>query len=146
MIRIVVDTNVVVSGALTDEGLPASVLDLAANGKVLMLVSPDVLAEYAEVLRRPRFKLSPAHVNRVLSVIGKTSEPVKPARRLSISRDEPDNRFYECAEAGKADFLITGNTQHFPLHHRGTRVVTPREFIELIGFGLTAGDPLPDSG
>jgi putative PIN family toxin of toxin-antitoxin system len=46
----------------------------------------------------------------VLSVIEETSELVKPVRRVSISRDEPDNRFYECAEAGKADFLITGNT------------------------------------
>jgi putative PIN family toxin of toxin-antitoxin system len=133
MIRIVVDTNVVVSGALADEGLPASILDLAANQKVLMVVSPDILAEYAEVLRRPRFKLSPACVNQALSVIRKTSELVRPARRLSISRDESDNRFYECAEAGKADFLITGNIQHFPLHHKGTRVVTPREFIESMG-------------
>jgi predicted nucleic acid-binding protein len=68
----------------------------------------------------------------VLSVIEETSKLVKPARRVSISRDEPDNRFYECAEAGKADFLITGNTRHFPLHHKGARVVTPREFNELI--------------
>ncbi len=67
MIRIVVDTNVVVSGALADEGLPASILDLAANRKVLMVVSPDILAEYAEVLRRPRFKLGPAYVNQALS-------------------------------------------------------------------------------
>lgn len=141
MIRIVVDTNVVVSGALADEGLPASILDLAANQKVLMVVSPDILAEYAEVLRRPRFKLSPACVNQALSVIRKTSELVRPARRLSISRDESDNRFYECAEAGNADFLITGNTRHFPLHHKGARVVTPREFIEVTAEDIAGSNP-----
>src|SRR5271165_275056 len=69
MIRVVVDTNVVVSGALVDGGLPASILDLAANRKIRMIVSSDILAEYAEVLRRPRFKLSPAYVSQVLTVI-----------------------------------------------------------------------------
>ena len=100
--------------------------------RTTLVVSPDILAEYAEVLHRPRFKLGSGHISRVLSVIEETSKLVKPARRVSISRDEPDNRFYECAEAGKADFLITGNTRHFPLHHKGARVVTPREFNELI--------------
>ncbi len=60
MIRVVIDTNVVVSANLSDEGLPASVLDLAANKKILMVVSEPILAEYAEVLRRPRLKLDPA--------------------------------------------------------------------------------------
>ena len=133
MTRVVVDTNVVVSGTLVDQGLSASILDLAANKKIQMIVSPDILAEYAEVLRRPRFKLSPSHVDNVLSVIRKTSELVKPSRKLSISRDESDNRFYECAEAGKADFLVTGNSKHFPVHHKSTRIVSPREFIELLG-------------
>jgi putative PIN family toxin of toxin-antitoxin system len=133
MTRVVVDTNVVVSGTLVDQGLSASILDLAANKKIHMIVSPDILAEYAGVLRRPRFKLSPSHVDKVLSVIRKTSEMVKPTRKLFISRDETDNRFYECAEAGKADFLVTGNRKHFPVHHKGTRIVSPREFIELLG-------------
>jgi len=50
-----------------------------------------------------------------------------------------DNRFYECAEAGKADYLTTGNTAHFPVNHKFTRIVTPREFIELIGPALARG-------
>jgi putative PIN family toxin of toxin-antitoxin system len=138
MIRIVVDTNVVVSGVLAGSGLPASVLDLAANKRVLMLVSQEILAEYEAVLRRPRFKIAEARVEHVLSVIRTTSTLVKPGRRLSISRDESDNRFYECAEAGKANFLITGNSKHFPSPHKGTAIVSPREFIELIAPTLAA--------
>ena len=133
MRRIVVDTNVVVSGVLVDEGLPASILDLAANKKILMIVSENILAEYEEVLRRPRFKIASTRIEQVLSTIRKTSTVVRSTRTLAISRDESDNRFYECAEAGKADYLITGNTKHFPLSHKGTKIVTPREFIELIG-------------
>jgi uncharacterized protein len=139
MIRVVIDTNVVVSGTLTDEGLAASILDLAANKKILVIVSSEILSEYEEVLRRPRLKLSPARIRKVLAVIKRTSEIVKPSQTLSISRDEADNRFYECAEEGAADFLITGNTAHFPVHHKTTKIVNPREFIELIGPTLTQG-------
>ncbi len=133
MIRVVIDTNVVVSANLIDEGLPASILDLAANKKILMVVSVPVLAEYEKVLSRPRLKLDPIKVKNSLTVIRSTSKLVKPKRMVKKSPDESDNRFYECAEAGKANFLITGNTKDFPESYKGTRIVTPREFIELIG-------------
>ena len=133
MIRVVIDTNVVVSANLNDAGLPASILDLAAHKKILMLISQPVLAEYEEVLRRPRLKLDPIKVENSLAVIRDTSKRVKPTKTLKKSPDESDNRFYECAEAGQANFLITGNTRDFPQSHKGTQIVTPREFIELIG-------------
>jgi uncharacterized protein len=139
MIRVVIDTNVVVSANLSDEGLPASILDLAANKKILMVVSEPVLAEYAEVLRRPRLKLDPFKIENSLAVIRSTSKRVKPTGKVKKSPDESDNRFYECAEAGKANFLITGNTKDFPENHKGTQIVTPREFIELIGPMLIRG-------
>lgn len=109
MIKIVVDTNVVISGTLVDSGLPASILDLATNRKIRMIVSAHILAEYEEVLRRPRFKIGTTRINEIFTVIRKTSLLVKPSNTISISRYESDNRFYECAEAGNADFLITGN-------------------------------------
>jgi putative PIN family toxin of toxin-antitoxin system len=133
MIRVVVDTNVIVSANLVDEGLPASILDLAANQKILMCVSDDILAEYQAVLRRPRFKLALARIESSMALIRNTSKLIKPRRTLKVSPHEPDNRFYECAEAAKANFLITGNTKHFPESHKTTRIVTPREFIDLIG-------------
>ena len=68
MIRVVIDTNVVVSANLIDEGLPASILDLAANKKILMVVSVPVLAEYEKVLSRPRLKLDPIKVKNSLTV------------------------------------------------------------------------------
>lgn len=125
MRRIVVDTNVVVSGVLVDEGLPALILDLAANKKILMVVSENILAEYEDVLRRPHFKIASTRIEQVLSTIRKTSTVVRSTRTLAISRDESDNRFYECAEAGKADYLITGNTKHFPLSHKGAKNCYP---------------------
>jgi uncharacterized protein len=136
MIRVVVDTNIVISGTISEEGLPSAILDLAANRKIRMIISADVLFEYEEVLRRPRFKIASARIAQVLALIRKTSTLVNTTRRLSVSPDESDNRFYECAHVGKANYLITGNTKDFPVHYRGTKIVTPREFIEWIGMTM----------
>ena len=66
MIRVVIDTNVVVSANLIDKGPSAAILDLAANQRILMYVSPPVLAEYEEVLHRARLKLDPARITATL--------------------------------------------------------------------------------
>ena len=133
MIRAVIDTNVVVSANLNDEGLPAAILDLAANKKILMCVSEAVLAEYKDVLNRPRLNLTPQRIARTLSVIRKTSLLVNPTRTITlIKADEPDNRLLECAQAAGADYLVTGNTKHFPATFERTMIVTPKQFIDLI--------------
>ena len=85
MIKVVIDTNVVVSANLIDEGPSAAILDLAANKKILRFVSPAILAEYEEVLRRPRLKLDPARIADSLAVIRNTSMEVLPTDILKIS-------------------------------------------------------------
>ena len=65
-------------------------------------------------------------------VIRSTSTEVFPARILKISGHESDIRFYECAEAASADFLITGNTKDFSRDYKTTRIITPRAFLDLI--------------
>jgi putative PIN family toxin of toxin-antitoxin system len=108
--------------------------------KIVIIVSPAILAEYEEVLRRPRFKLAPAPIDAALEVIRRTSLLVRLDRTHSISRHESDNRFYECAEAGEADYIVTGNIKHFPVHHKKTKIVTPSEFIALVAPHLSRGN------
>ena len=132
MIKVVIDTNVVVSANLVDAGPSAAVLNLAVNQKILMCVSPAVLAEYEEVLRRPRLKLDPTKIAAVMSLIRSTSIEVSPTRTLRISGHESDNRFYECAEAAGVEYLITGNTADFSKDHKTTKIITPRDFIDMI--------------
>jgi putative PIN family toxin of toxin-antitoxin system len=71
--KVVIDTNVVVSANLGDQGPSAAILDLAANKLILMFISPAVLAEYEAVLRRPRLQLSPSRIASSLAVIRNTS-------------------------------------------------------------------------
>jgi predicted nucleic acid-binding protein len=98
-----------------------------------MCVSENVLAEYKEVLNRPRLKLTPQRIARSLAVIRKTSLHVKPTRTISVIKaDDPDNRLLECAAAAGADYLVTGNTKHFPKTFETTIIVTPKRFIDLV--------------
>ena len=130
--KVVLDTNVVVSAHLKAGGLEAFVLDLALASKLQLYVSPDVLAEYEEVLRRPRFRIDPKKVTQSLRLIKKRAKTVKPTLTLSVSPDPNDNRFLECAEAANADYLITGNRRHFPAKYQDTLVVNARQLIEII--------------
>ena len=59
---------------------------------------------------------------------------VYPEHRLTLSVDEEDNRFLECAQAAGADLLVTGNRRHFPKRVGDTRIVTPREFLNELDF------------
>jgi putative PIN family toxin of toxin-antitoxin system len=132
MIRVVIDTNVVVSAALIDRGLPAAVLSLALGKRIQMVVSAAVLAEYETVLNRPRLKFPPERVKALLADIRNAAKMAKPTRTIAEINDDPDNRFLECAAAGRADYLITGNTRHFPKAFETTAIVTPKQFIDLI--------------
>jgi putative PIN family toxin of toxin-antitoxin system len=133
MIRLVLDTNVLVSANLNDEGLESLVVALALNRKTEICLSAAILDEYRRVLLYPRLKFVPSEVARFLTRLRGSSIMVAPARTLSVSSDEPDNRFLECAETAGADFLVTGNKKHFPKRWKTTRVVTARELFGLIG-------------
>jgi putative PIN family toxin of toxin-antitoxin system len=129
---LVLDTNVVVSALLKPQGLEDQVLRLGLVGKARLCVSPAVLAEYVLVLSRPKFKLQSQEVNSALSKLQQASTVVHPAFALKLCRHEPDNRFLECAEAAASDYLVTGNTRHFPREYKNTKVVTARQFLELL--------------
>jgi putative PIN family toxin of toxin-antitoxin system len=132
--RIVIDTNVLISAAIQPGGLPARVFELVAQRAVEMCVSEEVLAEYSEVLGRAKFAgLDPRRVASLLTAIVKAATLVSPANRLGESPDEPDNRFYECAAAAEADYIVTGNTRHFQKPYGTTQIVTARQLLTLLG-------------
>jgi uncharacterized protein len=113
MSRVVLDTNVIVSALLVPTDTQAVILSLALRGQFALCLSRPLLAEYEEVLRRPRLKLQPRHIDAALAAIRKVARLVAPTQGLSISAHESDNRFLECAEAAEADYLVTGNSRHF---------------------------------
>jgi putative PIN family toxin of toxin-antitoxin system len=93
--------------------------------KLSNCVSSEILAEYREVFSRAKFAgLDPQRVARLLTLVAGEAIMVTPTSHTTESPDESDNRFYECAEAAAADYIVTGNIKHFPKIYRSTKIVT----------------------
>ena len=101
----VYDTNVIVSAALKPASLPAALLTLALARRVSLYVSPPILAEYTAVLHRPQFGLDARSVDRLPADIVQDAVTAHPSTPLSVTSDEADNRFLECAQAVRAASL-----------------------------------------
>jgi putative PIN family toxin of toxin-antitoxin system len=130
-LRLVVDTNVVVSAALQPKGLPRTILLLAITKPARLYVSRSILDEYSDVLARPELNIRKGLRQQLLQLIRNRSYTVIPSRRLEVTSDPDDNIFLECADAARADYLVTGNLKHFPRFWKTTKIITPREFISL---------------
>lgn len=131
--RIVLDTNVLVSGLLSPHGPPGEIVRLVAVGAVRCCHDARILDEYAEVLARPVFGFDGTAVADLLAQVQVGGESVVAAplrRRLPDPDDEP---FLAVAVASGCEYLVTGNTRHVPAAARaGVRVVTPAEFVAVL--------------
>jgi putative PIN family toxin of toxin-antitoxin system len=130
--RVVLDTNILVSALLNRHGNEALVLTATLGGKFDLVLSPAVLLEYELVLHRPKFGFSQAEVRATLTALRRAGQLVRPTKAVTTSPDESDNRFLECAEAGQADCLVTGNIKHFPAKWGKTHIVRAAALIEHI--------------
>jgi uncharacterized protein len=130
MIRVVIDTNVLVSALLISGSIPEAVINLAISREVQWFASEPVLAEYEAVLKRPRLAIDSVKAAAAMARIRVAASIVSPKVHVAEASDPGDNRFLECAEAAQAHYLVTGNIRHFPDIWKETRIVTPREFID----------------
>jgi uncharacterized protein len=131
-LRLVIDTNILVSAAIKPDGLQRTVLLLAITKPARLYVSTAILAEYLDVLSRPEFLIRKGLRQQLLNLIAKRAHSVTPARRIDVTSDPDDNMFLECAEAAGADYLVTGNTRHFPRFWKKTKIITSREFLSMV--------------
>jgi putative PIN family toxin of toxin-antitoxin system len=128
--RIVLDTNVVVSAVLTPMGPPGQLLDLVLSGELSLVIEPRIAYEYREVLLRPRFQLAADHVHQLIDVLEEIATPVTAVPWPSALDDASDEIFLATALAGSA-VLVTGNMADFPVTKRhGVTIWTPRECLE----------------
>ena len=130
-LRLVIDTNVLISAAIKPAGLQRTVLLLAITRPARLYVSRPILEEYREVLGRPELRIRKGLRQQLLQLIKNHSHTVVPTCRLDVTSDPDDNMFLECADAARADYLVTGNQKHFPRFWKKTKIITTREFISL---------------
>jgi uncharacterized protein len=128
--KIVVDTNVIVSALLFKDSNPAFILNLIYNRICHPLMNSEIYIEYRNTLSRQKFQFTKYQIDYVLDEFMDNSELVLANPTGLKFLDEDDKKFYTVAETGRADFLITGNLKHFPKSTHKFQIVTAREFLE----------------
>jgi len=134
-VRVVVDTNVLVSALITEKSLPAHLVTLWRGGYFELLTSKSHIAEMMRVTRYPRIRarLSVATAGRLINELQDVATILNILPQISLSPDPADNYLLAMAAAGPADFLITGDKRDLLAlrTHAGAKIVTVREFLLL---------------
>jgi putative PIN family toxin of toxin-antitoxin system len=128
--KVVIDTNVIVSALINTNGIPSKILALVLSGKVKILYDNRIIFEYIDVLSRKDFGFNMEIMNDIVDYIKAEGEFVNSEYTNIEFIDETDKKFYEVYESGKAQYLITGNIKHFP---NEDSIITPKGFLEIFG-------------
>ncbi|HLK65275.1 MAG TPA: putative toxin-antitoxin system toxin component, PIN family [Bryobacteraceae bacterium] len=132
MIRIVLDTNVVVSALLQPLDPSAQIFLSAVSGSIQMCVSGNIYAEYEEVLSTSATERPDDVIQSVLQSIREKAIWVRPTEIVRACSDPDDDVFLECAQAAHANYLVTGNLKHFPSVWAGAQIVMPRWLLDTL--------------
>jgi len=127
--RVVVDTNIIVSGYLG--GALEEIIVAWKSGKFTLVVSKVIADEYLKVLRRPKFKIERAEVDDFAALLLKIADFAIPTESINaIPADPTDNKFLEAAVEGKANLIVSGDGHLLELEtFRNIPIITAREFI-----------------
>jgi putative PIN family toxin of toxin-antitoxin system len=130
--KIVLDTNVLVSGLLNPYGPPGQIVAMVASGELSLCFDARILGEYRAVLLRPKFAFRPNHVEILLEQIQAVGESVAASPLPHPLPDRDDEAFLEVAVAAAAEYLVTGNPRHYSARRRGAlQAVSPAEFLKI---------------
>ena len=133
--RVVLDTNVLVSAVLTKQSPTRLILDLHATGTFQIVVSEEILAEYQKVLTYPhiakRIKKTAEQTKQFLHTFQKLAILVEPTEAVTVVKNDPeDNKFLACALAGKAEYLVSGDSDLLTFKiYKGIHIITPTRFL-----------------
>ncbi|MGE5579561.1 MAG: putative toxin-antitoxin system toxin component, PIN family [Bacillota bacterium] len=136
--RVVVDTNVLISGLISALGPPAIVVDAWLEGTFEVAVSPPIITEYLAVFLRPKFDGAGSPDVRRETVeqmiaLPNTIVVVPEARSSRISEDPSDNQLPDCAKSAGADLIVSGDQHLLSLGiFEGIPIMNPRQFVELL--------------
>ena len=135
--RLVVDTNILVSALLAGTSLPAQLIVLWRQGRFDLLTAAEQLDELRRVTRYPKIRerLAPALAGRLVNDLRTLAVVVDKLPTVDVSRDPDDNYLLAIATAGSADFLLTGDKRDLLSleRHGSTRILTVRAFLSSQG-------------
>jgi putative PIN family toxin of toxin-antitoxin system len=138
VIRVVLDSNVVVSSFIVPVGAPARIMAAWRAERLALLISEPVLAEYERALNYPRVRrrhgLTPRQVAREVAAIRAAATVVSPGSVPRVVPADPDDdQILACALTGGADFIVSGDRHLLDLRdYRGIRILPPAAFVALL--------------
>jgi putative PIN family toxin of toxin-antitoxin system len=139
VLRVVIDTNVLVSGIIQRKGFPYKVVKAWEDDVLILITSDDLINEAGRVLRyekiRVKYSLDDEEIKQVLLNLMRYSIVVNDPPKIDVIREDPaDNNILAAATEGKADYIISGDSHLLNLeNYKGIRILTPKEFC---GMGL----------
>jgi putative PIN family toxin of toxin-antitoxin system len=134
--RLVVDTNIIVSGLITSGTPPARILDAVHNKKITLLISDEVLSEYLRVLEYPHIrkykKITDETISHLTALFINETERVEILTPITACPDPDDDKFLSLAVEGQADFIITGDKADLLSLKEisGIKIITAREAVD----------------
>ncbi len=134
--RVVLDTNILVSALLVQLGYPAAIYRAWQEGYFTLLICAEQLDELRATLRKPAIaeRIKPYKAGRLVNQLKELAETIGSLPRVERSPDPTDDFLLALSEAGRADYLVTGDQSGLLAltRHRGTRIVSAREFAALL--------------
>ena len=139
-LKIVLDSNVWISGLIW-EGKPGQILRAAQYNKLRILISEEIIAEISRVLKYPKLKndYEPAGLSRedIIALIVKLAIVIQVTEKVDVVYEHPaDNKFIECALAGKANYVITGDKHILKIGaYKKIKILTVSDFLQILTLG-----------
>lgn len=128
--RVVLDTNIVVSGYLG--GAVEAIIVAWKSGEFTLIITEAIIDEYLSILKRPKFKIEQVEIEDFSALLMNKAEFVIPLEHINaIPNDESDNKFLDAAVAGQANIIVSGDQHLLELKSfREIEIVTAKEFLE----------------
>jgi putative PIN family toxin of toxin-antitoxin system len=126
--KIVLDTNIIVSAFINPKGIPGEIISLLLSKKIIICYDNKIFSEYVEVLKKSKFNFDNILVDEFLDFVKDNGEYIIAEPQRVKFDDEDDKVFYDVYKSSDANYIITGNKKHFP---KEKNIITPREYIEL---------------
>jgi uncharacterized protein len=133
--RVVLDTNIIVSALIAPAGKPAAIIDAWLDGKFALLTCVAQVDEMRATLQKPRVAglVKPYQAGRLVNQVKKLAADIDPLPHVERSPDPTDDFLLALSEAGQADYLVTGDKSGLLAldRHKGTRIVSAKELAAL---------------
>jgi putative PIN family toxin of toxin-antitoxin system len=131
--KIVFDTNVLVSAVLRDRDPEAVIIFVASSDDFEWIVSKEIMAEYSEVLGRPKFRLPDDILQGWQAMLDRLTVPCEVDLDIEFPRDRKDAKFLSCAVAAGADYFVTGDSDFNEAHQLlSTTILSVSQFKKLV--------------